>query len=120
MGRCHAGVWRGLLAWAKWAGRINSASTSEIINTVITTTGTVAKISPRNPGRNKSGRNALIALLILASMIATILTCYGLYEWRKRSNRAKTTSILEREGGFKLRDDYEEDEVGEDPNLNLQ
>ena len=69
---------------------------------------------------NKSGRNALIALLILASMIATILICFGLYQWRKRSNRAKTTSILEKEGGFKLRDDYEEEEVGDDPNLNLQ
>merc|ERR1712110_227396 len=34
---------------------------------------------------NKSGRNALIALLILASMIATILVCFGLYQWRKKS-----------------------------------
>lgn len=68
---------------------------------------------------NKSGRNALIALLILAGLIATILICFGLYQWRKRANRTKSESLLAAKGGFQLGDDHEEEEVEEDPNMNL-
>ena len=43
---------------------MSMASTQEITNTVITTTGIVAKILPRNPGTNNSGAKATMLVRI--------------------------------------------------------
>ncbi|MQM39878.1 hypothetical protein KBTX_03917 [wastewater metagenome] len=52
----------------RWAGRITSASTSEIAKTVPTTAGITAQIWPKVPGMKASGRNATILVSTLIAM----------------------------------------------------
>jgi hypothetical protein len=53
---------------ARWAGRMNRASTQEMTNALVTTSGMTRKIFPKKPGTIASGMNATMFVRMLKEM----------------------------------------------------